>query len=133
MFQFGAFAPRIAGWHAFSMPGSPIRKSPDRIICADPRGLSQLVASFFASESQGILRVPFLTFFSPYPFASVRGCFSRHRPPRTVPLREPPPADSASDCCLLFNFFLPICQRTFGTQPLRERRFSGGGDRKSVG
>ncbi len=65
MFQFSAFAYRYAVWHAFSMPGCPIRKSADQFVCADPRGLSQLVASFFASESLGIPRVPLSTFFRP--------------------------------------------------------------------
>src|SRR5690606_1362552 len=60
---------QIPGWYRFTVPGSPIRKSPDRIACADHRGLSQLVTSFIASGSLGIPRVPFITFFSPYPFA----------------------------------------------------------------
>src|SRR6201985_3113112 len=47
----------------FKRPGFPIRKSADQFIFADPRGLSQLITSFIASESQGIPRVPFLTFF----------------------------------------------------------------------
>ena len=42
--------------------GCPIRKSPDQQSFAPPRSLSQLITSFFASESQGILRTPFLTF-----------------------------------------------------------------------
>ena len=47
----------------FKWLGFPIRKSADQFIFADPRSLSQLITSFFASESQGIPRVPFLTFF----------------------------------------------------------------------
>jgi hypothetical protein len=42
--------------------GCPIRKSPDQQSFAPPRSLSQLITSFFASESQGILRTPLLTF-----------------------------------------------------------------------
>jgi hypothetical protein len=38
--------------------GCPIRKSPDRRSFAPPRSLSQLVTSFFASESQGIHHTP---------------------------------------------------------------------------
>ena len=47
----------------FKWLGFPIRKSTDLFIFADPRSLSQLITSFIASESQGIPRVPFLTFF----------------------------------------------------------------------
>ena len=61
MFQFPGFAP-ISRWHAFRMPGSPIRTPADLRPFAPPRGLSQLVTSFFASESQGIPRTPFLDF-----------------------------------------------------------------------
>ena len=44
-----------------SLPtGCPIRKSADQGIFAPPRGLSQLVTSFFASESQGIPHAPFV-------------------------------------------------------------------------
>jgi hypothetical protein len=50
----------------FKWIGFPIRKSPDQVIFADPRRLSQLITSFIASESQGIPRVPFLTFFYLY-------------------------------------------------------------------
>ena len=44
------------------VPGCPIRKSADQESFAPPRSLSQLITSFFASESQGILRTPLLTF-----------------------------------------------------------------------
>src|SRR6202000_3035155 len=47
----------------FKWIGFPIQKSADQFIFADPRSLSQLITSFIASESQGIPRVPFLTFF----------------------------------------------------------------------
>ena len=51
-----------------SLPvGCPIRKSAAQWVFAPPRGLSQLVTSFFASESQGILHVP----FSPFLFLKV--------------------------------------------------------------
>ena len=42
--------------------GSPIRTSAGRRAFAPNRGFSQLVTSFFAIESQGILHVPFLAF-----------------------------------------------------------------------
>src|SRR5690606_40415195 len=38
--------------------GCPIRTPADHFVCADPRGFSQLAASFFASESLGIPRAP---------------------------------------------------------------------------
>ena len=40
--------------------GCPIRKSADQVICADPRSLSQLITSFVASESLGILHAPLI-------------------------------------------------------------------------
>lgn len=40
--------------------GCPIRKSTDQDICAVPRGLSQLITSFIASESLGILHAPLI-------------------------------------------------------------------------
>ena len=44
--------------------GCPIRKSAGKRVFAPDRGLSQLVTSFFASESLGILHVPFSPFLS---------------------------------------------------------------------
>ena len=60
MFQFPGLAPYR--WHAFCVPGCPIRKSADLGVFATPRGLSQLVTSFFASESLGIPRTLLLDF-----------------------------------------------------------------------
>ncbi len=60
MFQFPGSAP-IAGCHAFSVAGCPIRTPADRPLFAGPRSFSQLTASFFASESLGIPHTPFLT------------------------------------------------------------------------
>ena len=73
MFQFGRFAHYVR--HVFNMPGFPIRKSADRAIFAGPRGLSQLITSFIASESQGIPRIPLFTFFYAYAFCAVRYAF----------------------------------------------------------
>ena len=50
----------ILGLH--DLVGCPIRKSADQIVCANPRSLSQLITSFFASESLGIPHTPFSTF-----------------------------------------------------------------------
>ena len=56
------------------MPGCPIRKSTDQIVCADPRSLSQLITSFVASESLGIHRLP-LSVFAPN---VVQYCYRKH-------------------------------------------------------
>ena len=60
--------------------GSPIRTSAGRRAFAPNRGFSQLVTSFFAIESLGILHVPFLAFLL---------SFSRAR--RTGPRRDDAP------------------------------------------
>ena len=46
------------GRRPWRLRGSPVRKPPDRSPRAAPRGLSQLVASFFGFHCQGIRRVP---------------------------------------------------------------------------
>ena len=61
--------------HVFNMPGCPIRKSTDQFAFADPRGLSQLITSFFASESLGIPRVPLFTFFTGIAFCYYAAAF----------------------------------------------------------
>ena len=61
MFQFPAFAP-VYRCHLFKVTGCPIRKSADQRAFAPPRGLSQLVTSFLASESPGIPRTLLLDF-----------------------------------------------------------------------
>ena len=55
--------PGYPGYHAYSVMGCPIRVSADQFVFANPRSFSQLVTPFFASESQGILRTPLVTFF----------------------------------------------------------------------
>ena len=47
---------------AFGRAGSPIRTPTDHFPFADPRGFSQLTASFLASGSPGIPRSPFSSF-----------------------------------------------------------------------
>jgi hypothetical protein len=64
MFQFPGFA-SLSRWSAFSGPGCPIRISTDQFLFADPRSFSQLITSFFASESLGIPHTPFVTSFYP--------------------------------------------------------------------
>ena len=51
-------------YHAFSMVGCPIRKSPDQRLFAPSRSLSQLITSFIASESLGIRRTLLSTFLT---------------------------------------------------------------------
>ena len=59
MFQFTSSL-FVKLWIHFTMntcltcPGSPIRKSADRSVCATPRSLSQLVTSFIDDWCQGI-------------------------------------------------------------------------------
>ena len=61
MFQFPGLA-SLAGFPTFSREGCPIRKFPDDRLFAPTRNLSQLVTSFFASESQGIHHTLLVTF-----------------------------------------------------------------------
>lgn len=46
------------GYYVFNIVGCPIRISTDQVVCADPRSFSQLITSFFASESLGIPHTP---------------------------------------------------------------------------
>ena len=61
-FSSPGLPPDCSGYQAFSLVGCPIRTPADRWVCAPPRGFSQLVASFIASESLGIPRAPLITF-----------------------------------------------------------------------
>ena len=63
-FSSPRWLPTFVGCRAFSPTGCPIRKSADQRSFAPPRGFSQLIASFIASESQGIRHAPFPTFFA---------------------------------------------------------------------
>ncbi len=62
-FSSPGLPPACAEWCAFSAPGCPIRISADQWLFAPPHSFSQLITSFFASESLGIHRMPLLTFF----------------------------------------------------------------------
>ena len=97
-FSSPRWPPASAGCHPFRMTGCPIRKSADQRSFAPTRGLSQLITSFIASESQGIRHVPFLAFF-------------RRAEPRFPFSGEPRTAYTFS-----FNFYffsVTTCQRTF--------------------
>ena len=54
----------LIGWYHFMVPGCPIQKSADQRLFAPPHSLSQLITSFFASKSLGILHTPLITFLS---------------------------------------------------------------------
>ena len=57
MFQFSGFA-HLSMYYVFNIVGCPIRISTDQFVCANPRSFSQLITSFFASESLGIPHTP---------------------------------------------------------------------------
>ena len=63
MFQFPAFASALQLMTGSLPPGCPIRTSADQGVFATTRGFSQLVTSFFASESPGIPHAPLLVPF----------------------------------------------------------------------
>ena len=97
MFQFTGFASRLApGCPAFSRAGCPIRIPPGQRLCAPRRGFSQLVASFIASESQGILHAPCLT------SRALAACVRTLRPPRARPGPAPPPGGRTRGRVLVF-------------------------------
>ena len=62
MFQFSGFA-HLSVYYVFNIVGCPIRISTDQSVCACPRSFSQLITSFFASESLGIPQKPLFTSF----------------------------------------------------------------------
>ena len=72
MFQFSGFA-SITGYCVFNTVGCPIRIFTDQWLFAPPRDFSQLITSFFASESQGIRHAPLFTFLVGVSFLT-RGC-----------------------------------------------------------
>ncbi len=80
--------------------GWPIRKSAGQRVFAPRRGLSQLITSFFASESQGILHVPLSPFL----------CFSCNDPPRIL-------LHGASGCSIRFFLLLVSSVRVCGRVP----------------
>ena len=55
--------PRVRVCRGRASTGCPIRISPDLGVFATPRSFSQLITSFFAFESLGILHMPFFAFF----------------------------------------------------------------------
>ena len=76
MFQFPPFASAAVrcGWPPFRRPGCPIRRPAGQRSFAPHRGLSQLIASFIASVSQGIRHAPLHAFLATADLAQPRGC-----------------------------------------------------------
>ena len=110
MFQFPGFAPLQLEEAPESLPaGSPIRKSAPERVFAPQRGLSQLVTSFVASKSLGILHVPFSAFSflfcrhgsSGFPRHSMQ---SAHESTRTTDRETDATADDARFCDLVLYF-----------------------------
>src|SRR5205085_2766612 len=102
MFQFGGFA-HLSMYYVFNIVGCPIRISTDQSVCACPRSFSQLITSFFASESLGIPHTPLFCLL----YVIVDGFWlvvdGRIRQPTTVN-RQPL-------CSFYFlNIFISICQ-----------------------
>ena len=65
MFQFSGFA-HLSMYYVFNIVGCPIRISTDQFVCANPRSFSQLITSFFASESLGIPHTPLFCLCAAY-------------------------------------------------------------------
>ena len=119
MFQF----PGLAWSMTISLlMGFPIRKSTDRRLFAPPRSLSQLITSFFASESQGIPHAPFssrCTFQEVYdllvyfrlafalPYLAASRCFL-----------EPPGASRCGARCVLLFCVCSQCSVTYTASPV---------------
>ena len=74
MFQFPTFASLSRS--PINRGGCPIRISTDQIALANPRSFSQLITSFFASESLGIPRAPLFTYFYSRSHSHVNHCYS---------------------------------------------------------
>ena len=91
-FSSPRWPPDRAGCHPFRMTGCPIRRSADQRSFAPPRGFSQLITSFVASESQGIRHAPFPTSCARGPKAACR------------------PGLATRD--FVFRFDVPTCHRT---------------------
>ena len=126
MFQFPTFASLIPRMTESLPPGCPIRTSAGQWVFAPRRGFSQLVTSFFASESQGIPHAPFssrctfqevcdLLVFSalplPYRILPLPPCFLEH--PGSVSMRRSLCSTLVvcSQCSVTYTAS-PVCQCT---------------------
>ena len=112
----------------FRLLGYPIRIPPDLSSLAAPRGFSQLAASFFAFQLQGILHKPFslslLFSKGSLLFSPPSLCFARSFPLQTLsfleivfPLAEQYcyypafPLSHMSICCSRFALSLPVLEK----------------------
>ena len=99
MFQFPPCSPEgraPLGGTVLPVPGFPIQRSSDRSSLPAPRGLSQVVASFFVCKSQGIHCTPLKNLTSQVKSAykrwrlsaskrsTFRFDFQQHRVPKTT-------------------------------------------------
>ena len=88
-------------------PGCPIRKSASLGIFAPRRGFSQLVTSFFASESLGIPHAPLLR--SVFPSRNTPGLQGRRI--LCLYLCSPPPSVTGGGARLLYSFLFALSLR----------------------
>ncbi len=85
MFQFPALASLLKGCQVFYLTGCPIRTSGGQWLFAPYPSFSQLITSFVAPESLGILHAPLLTVFLPHT-GSVRGMNIRNASRLLLPI-----------------------------------------------
>src|SRR6187431_1899194 len=64
----------LSMYYVFNIVGCPIRISTDQFVCANPRSFSQLITSFFASESLGIPHTPLFCLLY---FCTIHKCIVR--------------------------------------------------------
>jgi hypothetical protein len=125
MFQFPGYAP-LARYHAFSMVGCPIRTPADHRLFASPRSFSQLITSFVASESLGILHTLFSYFFFQVMWLLLHLTRLCARFTREVLIPQPD-CSSIGFRPLLLLFYLQhvneLFARYFSLNPLQERLF----------
>ena len=92
----------------FSWEGCPIRISTDHELFALPRSFSQLITSFFASESLGIPHTPLFTSFTTFSCRSIAAPTGTHLCARSVEIRSrvtPRPLSPLFYFSLFYYFF----------------------------
>ena len=96
-------SPHTEVWSPIARGGYPIRAPTDQWLFAPPRRLSQLIAPFFASESQGIPRAPL--------FASLVLTLRRESP-RTRSMISLIFLTPVHEYSFVSHTLFPACQRT---------------------